>query len=1273
MKEIPDFDIELSQATDYILGCPLAKRAFCRPPFYNFTNIVTDIIYWIDQLADNCHMPEFTNHALPHICSIVKRASEWGESDGWLKETSPQEAGYLLIALLIHDIGMLSQDSRDLPEDEKLQHMKGLSDISGWVRRTHVIRIETLVKNFLADYTKQDPSFIHHLDVIIGMAQSHSKWPWEPDFVTKKEQITSLDLDPKRIGAFNAVIAVCDLLDEDSKRCDTITLIKHRYGTITNRAHWIRHALTKRVEGVKNHIIIVQFRKLPSDSPHLDALYRTLRNHYRLVKLYQENLAVIDTKLLHINFEPGDGIPEEDEISKELRCYYDIPELRHDVIPHLLATFMKEARNQADGDPGMRKRLDKIGLETMDLSDLNDFFHPDALLYPEERIIFGKGTVDEKLTYIRDLAEKSYVNGEIEKLRHICGATATIEMLNPQSVKPAQIYWAITYLLIYEKDQMDFDTAKSIHRNLLSTKWKDDETGTSVTISSNEPYQGLLDVLFCFLEPHISSMLLNIYLNHLTKYNYENLGNDFATLQLVQTVIGLFWFWDHSSTAWREISDQIRQQAKNGHLSQMLQAQQKRLELQYKMLYGSGLTDEKEFKEVDDPILAKGWAHLFQADWEKVSANLPLMIARAERNPDLFGSIQGYQNMTYPILKWNGIKENVKPANNYKTSIRRYQRNASEQQRSEYWQSRKNAIETLLANIQMQLTSNKAPIMRASMIRQVSLRKLEALQYWNIAEYLESVRNEARMYYDLATFEDKYGTYQGLANYLPNAIIASIQSLDSDQLTKEEMRRLITKMYHHYQEGYETVVHFIISNPQKCAWSYEIQWIELLMMELNPEQLSQILKWIVDEYDPFIQTQKQHLNLAEYAFLWQSASHFSNDDWNILLPIIRRTFKNYFLYNANRKRARNNLKYIPSSICEEIIKQIESWTIESMVRNAIYEICIGLSKKRDHNINAHLHQLILKCQTEDPCELYQNLDQLIDIDNLLERTDIDTEGICQAVESTIAQINHMDLSKYDSSIFQALIGQFTNQNWSLMPEEKVLDISRGFLAILESHKNLSTFYFSDICELLRQICRLAEKNVQREIAVYFAKAYISSDTTAQVTTDQQENPAYGPLSNIHFSFLNSKNPKLQILSVLTACMTEIPESCQERCLRWAWDCLTENDGQIYYFAVLIIIYYYFNGNNNVKNTALAGLSYIRGRLEAQDKQFESQLDQITHAWKDLEFADLWFREQPFKQLAEQDNDYQQLFQKPIEAFIKKSDTPAIRHWRDETSAQVSRL
>lgn len=1263
MKEIPDFDIELAQATDYILRCPLANKAFSCPPFQNFANIVTDTIRWIDQLADNCHMPEFTNHALPHICSIVKRASEWGERDGWLKDTTPQEAGYLLIALLIHDIGMLSQDSRDIPEEQKLQHLKGLSDISGWVRRTHVIRIEMLVKNFLAHYTEQDPSLTSHLDVIIGMAQSHSKWPWEPDFVTNREQIASLGLDAERIGALNAVIAVCDLLDEDSKRCDTVTLIKHRFGTITNRAHWIRHALTKRVEGVKNHSIIVQFRRLPSKSPHLEILYRTLRNHYRLVKLYQENLAVIHAELLHMHFEPGDGIPdEEDEVSKELLCYRDIPELRHDIVPHLLATFMKEARNQADGDPAMRKRLDKIGLETIDLSDLSDFFHPNSLLYPEERVIFGKGTVDEKLTYIHDLAEKSYVNGEIEKLRHICGAAIT--MLEPPSIKPAEIYWAITYLLIYEKDQMDFYTAEQIHVNLLDNRYNNYVDEIPVTIPAQEPYQGLLDVLLYFLRPHITSESLDIYLNYLKEYNYENLKDDFATFLLAQTVIGLFWFWDHPSTAWRELSVQIQQQAKNNRLPHMLRAQQKRLELQYKMLYGSSMTEEKECMEMDDPVLAKGWMHFFQADWKKVAEDIPLLIACAERNPDLFGSVQGYQNITYLTLECNDLNQNLKSENYDKTGFHRYQRNAGEQERSEFWQSRQNVIETLLSKLQMEPTSNEAPIIRVHIIRLISLRKLESLQYWNIAEYLESVRNEARIYYDLAAFEDKYGTYQGLADDLPNAIISSIQSLDSKQLTKEEMQRLITKMYYHHPEGYEEVVRFIISNPQKCTWSYEIPWIEHLMMDLNPIQLSQVLKWIVIEYDPFIQTQKQHLDLAEYEFLWQSASKFSDDDWNILLPIIRRTYKNYFLYNANSKSARNSLSYMPSTICQEIITLIESWTFEPMVRNAIYEICIGISKKRDHTINTRLHQFVQKCQTEDPCELYQNLEQLIDIDNLLERTEIDTEGICQAVENTVRQLNNINLSRYDSRFFQELIVKFTNQNWSLMPEEKVLDISRRFLGLLENQKEISSFYFCDICELLSKISRLTEKKVQREIAVYFVEAYILPDAIAEITTDRQKDPTYGPLSNFHLPFFNNKNPKPHIFSVLLNCITEIPENYQERCLRWAWECLAEDDTTLYYYAVLFISYYYFNGNNNIKKTALAGLLYIRGRLETQNKQFESQLNHVLHAWKSLESADRWFPGQPFKQLAEQEKDYQQLFQKPIEALMKKSGNPEIRHWKE---------
>ena len=1270
MKEIPSFNIELAQATDYILGSPLAKRAFVCPPFHNFTNIITEIICWIDRLADNCHMPEFTNHALPHICSIVQRASEWGESDGWLKETTPQEAGYLLMALLIHDIGMLSQDSRDIPEDEKLQNMKGLSDISGWVRRTHIIRIEKLVKYFLGDYNKEDNSLSNHLDVIIGMAQSHAKWPWDPDFVAKKEQIASVGLKEERIGALNAIIAVCDLLDEDSERCDTITLIKHRYGTIENKAHWIRHALTKHVESIKNHRIVVQFRRLPSESLHLDILYRTLRNPYRLVKLYQEKLAVIHGEILHLDFEPGDGIPEdEDEISRELACYRDIPELKYDIIPHLIATFMKEARNQDNGDKEIRKKLDEIGLETMDISELDDFFYPDVLLYPEERVIFGKGTVSEKLTYVYDLAEKAYVNGEIEKLRHICGAT--IEMLKSHTVKPEQIYWAITYLLIYEKGFMDFDAAERMHSNVLATIFNNYSDEIPVTIPAEEPYQGLLDVLLYFLKPCIASEAFSIYQNYLMKYDYENLHDDFATLQLVQTVVGLFWFWDGKSKAWCEISEQIQQQVKKGRLTHMLKTQQKRLELQYSMLYESDEITETELMEMDYPILAKAWKHFFQADWKSVAEDIPQMIECTEKNPDLFGSVQGYQNMTYFIIERNGIDRNSMAEKYRETGIRRYQRNAGEQERSEFWESRESVIETLLAKNQIEAKDNNAAITRATVIRLISLRKMEALQYWNIGEYLESIRNEARLFYDLAVYEDKYGTYQGIVNYLPEAIISSIQSLNSKQFTKEEMQLLIAKMYYYYPEGYGEVVRFLTSMPQKCAWSYGIQWIEYLIMDLNPIQLNQILKWIVYQYDIFIQTQKHHLNLREYEFLWQAAYRFSEDDWNVLLPVIRRIYKNYFFYNANKKLAQNSLKYMPLSICEEIIEMVENWTSEPSKRNVVYEICISLSQKWKSKVNRRLHQFIHKCQTNDSCRQYQELDRLIDIDNLIERQDIDIDGICQIAENTIEQLKNMDLSAYDSMFFHELKEKFINQNWSLMPEENTLIIIRDFLTLLKSHKEISKPYFSDICELLQQISRMAEKNMQKEIAVFFVETYILPDAKTGNITNQQ-NYADSPLSNIHLDLFGSRKWEQDIFSVLSNCIAEIPENYHERCIRWAWECLTEDNGILYYYAVLFVSYYYFKGNNEIKKTAFAGLLYIRGHLEAKGRYFESQLYYVLHAWRNLESADLWFSEKPFKQLAKQDKDYQEIFQKPIQALMNKSGNPEIRHWGEENVSKIEK-
>ncbi len=195
MKKIPDFDVELAQAIDYIMDSQLAKKAFIEPPFHDYTNILRYILQCVDRLADNCHIPEFTNHAMPHICSIVRRASEWAEKDGWLEKISSKEAGYLVIALVIHDIGMLSQEASDIPSQSKMQYLKGFSDISNWVRRTHVIRVKGLVERMLSESILKEKNDIqNHLNVIFCMAESHQKWPWEKSFISYEDDINELGL-----------------------------------------------------------------------------------------------------------------------------------------------------------------------------------------------------------------------------------------------------------------------------------------------------------------------------------------------------------------------------------------------------------------------------------------------------------------------------------------------------------------------------------------------------------------------------------------------------------------------------------------------------------------------------------------------------------------------------------------------------------------------------------------------------------------------------------------------------------------------------------------------------------------------------------------------------------------------------------------------------------------------------------------------------------------------------------------------------------------------
>jgi hypothetical protein len=166
---------------------------------------------------------------------------------------------------------------------------------------------------------------------VVAKARSQWPWLWNPvDFIG-------------RDAGLAALVAVADLLDEDSARCDSATLLRHRFGSAENCAHWIRHGLTAGRVLVQTGRVVVRFARPPGTDAQLDPVFVALRNHYLLVRLYLSELAQVGAGLLSVEFEPPKGGPVE--FAPELGGWEALPDFRTQpaLIFHLLGSFMSEA------------------------------------------------------------------------------------------------------------------------------------------------------------------------------------------------------------------------------------------------------------------------------------------------------------------------------------------------------------------------------------------------------------------------------------------------------------------------------------------------------------------------------------------------------------------------------------------------------------------------------------------------------------------------------------------------------------------------------------------------------------------------------------------------------------------------------------------------------------------------------------------------------------------------------------------------------------------
>ena len=340
---ILDFKTDLRVASDFILSTNLCRKALESSLPGGTANIIRDILKAIDLLVQSCHLPEFTDHGIPHLVSLVDRADQWtvGDDNFLTELLNHDEAALLILAILTHDLGMLSQDPLDM---ETVQSTKGMSNVASWVRKTHCKRLQRLLRRILEAEGYKEFTDSNFFELLCHVSMAHEEWSWQKKsrhYPNIKKFTPNVSADGYRISTdracgIAAVVAVCDILDEDALRCDTETLLLHRQGNVLNKAHWIRHLLTDKRVYIKKNKFSITFRwlqygmdqrgvKILNDPSGCQSGARrktaldALKNQFSSALLYNDDLSILKADL-------GDPIYEEED--EMVSIPWNLPSLR---------------------------------------------------------------------------------------------------------------------------------------------------------------------------------------------------------------------------------------------------------------------------------------------------------------------------------------------------------------------------------------------------------------------------------------------------------------------------------------------------------------------------------------------------------------------------------------------------------------------------------------------------------------------------------------------------------------------------------------------------------------------------------------------------------------------------------------------------------------------------------------------------------------------------------------------------------------------------------
>lgn len=203
-------------------------------------------------------------------------------------------------------------------------------------------------------------------------------------------------------------------------------------------------------------------------------------------------------------------------------------------------------------------------------------------------------------------------------------------------------------------------------------------------------------------------------------------------------------------------------------------------------------------------------------------------------------------------------------------------------------------------------------------------------------------------------------------------------------------------------------------------------------------------------------------------------------------------------------------------------------------------------------------------------------------------------------------------------------------------------------------------YFSSICALLNKITGTGTERERREIGEFFVREYVRCREKIAIENTRLEYRD-SPLNTFHMDFFGKETPERAVFSVLVNCIRDIPGQDRQDCVLWGIDAVASGYEQMYYYGMFLFTYYCLKGEGDLRQTALGGLLYIRGQLEAKDERFEGKLESVLQAWSGLEGLGEWFDGKGFKETARQDREYGELFLIPLRQIKERSVNPRLRN------------